>query len=96
MKKIAGWILIAFMLTLIVLCSGCDSIPGKTEDYNDVVIEYNHTQYKVKQIQLGKATYDYIYVMYPINDTTKSLPSVISYGTPAGKSISNQAVVILK
>lgn len=95
MKKIAGWTLIAFLLIMIVLCSGCGT-PGDTQDYNDVVIQYNHVQYKVKQIQVGKDWQDYIYIMYPINDTTKGLPTVINYPVQHGKTSSNQAVVVLK
>lgn len=58
-------------ITFLALLSGC-STPGSTVDYN-VKLESGGKIYKVKKVVLSSAG-NYMYVMYPENDTLNILP----------------------
>lgn len=79
------------VLSLLALAFSFCQDPGTQYDYNDVIIEHNKIQYKVKYIVLNSSG-NGIYVMYPINDTTKTIPQVINY--TSGKS--HHAIVKLE
>ncbi len=55
---------------------------GHVTKFNGLIIEHNHVQYTVQKVVVDGGNSEEIYLVFPISDTVKVIPTVINARIP--------------